>query len=119
MKFFPTVDDIAEMSPICSTIVASAIGTMVSTDVTSSLLSGAASIENTVFSNLNGSPTHGAFLISFIAATLKSLRLSYPFTAIYAPSAVVFPYTPARISATTTEPMIPIMIGMILIIPLP
>ena len=60
----PVVEDMAEMSPICSTIVASAIGIMVIIDVINKEeLKCAPNMEKTVASLATGSPNHAASLI--------------------------------------------------------
>ena len=60
MKFSPTVELMAHMSPMCSTMVASAIGTMVVMAVISSAGSALPNRENMVFSNCTGRPIHAA-----------------------------------------------------------
>ena len=62
MKFLPTVEEIAEMSPICSIIVAKAIGTMVITEVISREESRLPSVksENTVRPYSIGRPNQAA-----------------------------------------------------------
>lgn len=59
----PVVDEIAEISPICSTIVAREIGTIVIIDVINNELSNPfPKIENTVESFTIGTPTYAASL---------------------------------------------------------
>ena len=60
MKFSPTVEEIAQMSPMCSIIVAKAMGMMAMIAVTSRLVSQLPMREKTVFSTLTVSPIHGA-----------------------------------------------------------
>ena len=91
----PVVEDMAEMSPICSTIVASAIGIMVIIDVINKEeLKCAPNMEKTVASLATGSPNHAASLIVLKSTSPKNIPAIYD----------------------TTTPM---SIGMILIIPLP
>ena len=63
MKFFPTVEEIADMSPICSIIVAKEIGRIVITDVSSRPRSACplARRPNTVSFQMTGEPIHAAF----------------------------------------------------------
>ena len=65
MKLSPTVEEIAEISPICSTIVAREIGTIVTIAVTRRPVSRLPpeKMEKTVSSYLKGSPIHAAFLM--------------------------------------------------------
>ena len=69
MKFFPTVEDMAETSPICSTIVASAMGMIVITEVISRDASPSDSAQKAVWFQWMGSPIQPA---SFTA--VKSTR---------------------------------------------
>ena len=62
MKFSPTVEEIADISPICSTIVAIAIGIIPIIAVIIKLESGFENIENTVSCIAKGSPTQAASL---------------------------------------------------------
>ena len=60
MKFLFVVEEIAEISPICSTIVASAIGMIVMTAFASVDQSGSLKTSNAVFSILKGRPIQAA-----------------------------------------------------------
>ena len=59
-KLRPTVDDMAHMSPICSTIVARAMGMMVMMAETRSPQSGLAKTAKAVSFMWNGTPIHAA-----------------------------------------------------------
>ena len=61
IKFLPTVEEMADTSPICSTMVASAMGMMVTREVTSISPFPLPRTENTVSFQWMGSPTHWAF----------------------------------------------------------
>ena len=60
MKFSPTVEEMAQMSPMCSIMVANAMGMIAMIAVTSRLTSQLPMREKTVFSNLTGRPIHAA-----------------------------------------------------------
>ena len=62
MKFLSVVEEIAEISPMCSTIVASAIGMMAMMDVAIWDVSGERNTSNTVSFILKGSPIQAACL---------------------------------------------------------
>ena len=69
MKFSPTVEEMAQMSPMCSIIVANAMGMMAMTAVTSRFMSQLPIREKTVFSIFTGRPIHAA-----LATPEKSTR---------------------------------------------
>ena len=68
-KLRPTVEEMAHISPMCSTMVARAMGAMVMTLVSSRPASKfVEKMENTVFSQITGRPNH--FALDTAAATL-------------------------------------------------
>ena len=68
-----TLEEIADTSPICSTIVARAIGIMVIAAVTNKEVSGFLKIANTVFSATIGNPIH--------CASFTAVKSTWPVTA--------------------------------------
>ena len=80
MKLSPTVEEIAEMSPMCSTIVAREIGTIVMIAVIRRLVSRLPLVKilNTVSLYWKGQPIHAAFLMFSMLATEKSWKLALP-----------------------------------------
>ena len=60
MKFLPTVEEIADISPMCSIIVASAIGATVMMQVASSAPSQLPKSENVVSFHWKGRPSQAA-----------------------------------------------------------
>ena len=99
IKSSPTVDEIAHISPMCSTIVASEIGTIVSIADSTSPQFGSLNTAKAVFSILKGRPIQAACLTGSKSMTLL-------------PQAW-------KMSASIYDASTPMIIGMILIIPLP
>ena len=117
----PTVEEIAEISPICSIIVANAIGIIATIEliIKEELLQ--STPPNTVPFQWRGKPIQEASTKFCKDAEEKSNRFSFPASAIYsAPFTSIFsPHTKAKIAAMIQEPRTPRRIGMIFAIPLP
>lgn len=78
IQFLPIVDEIAEISPICSTIVARAIGTIVIIDVVIKPQSvSPVKTLNTVWSYVNGRPIQSAFATEVKSTKPKQTATTY------------------------------------------
>lgn len=78
MKFEPTVEEIAEISPICSIMVASDIGTIAITELITKEELLQSMPPNTVLFHFTGIPIHGAFFSWSNAETENNCSLGFP-----------------------------------------